>query len=54
MSSGKSARYNRFSGGSTNLPTQDITTGVSPLPLEQNGNDLRTQLFGRHHRHKSR
>uniref|UniRef100_A0A8J8XWA5 E3 ubiquitin-protein ligase TRAF7 n=1 Tax=Callithrix jacchus TaxID=9483 RepID=A0A8J8XWA5_CALJA len=27
MSSGKSARYNRFSGGSTNLPTQDITTG---------------------------
>nr|XP_055220948.1 putative nuclear pore complex-interacting protein family member B2 isoform X2 [Gorilla gorilla gorilla] len=28
MSSGKSARYNRFSGGPSNLPTPDVTTGV--------------------------
>ncbi|KAB0401450.1 hypothetical protein E2I00_009234, partial [Balaenoptera physalus] len=28
MSSGKSARYNRFSGGPSNLPTPDATTGV--------------------------
>ncbi|PNI91483.1 TRAF7 isoform 6 [Pan troglodytes] len=54
MSSGKSARYNRFSGGPSNLPTPDVTTGVSSvLPLDQNGNDLRTRLFGRHHHHKS-
>lgn len=29
MSSGKSARYNRFSGGPANLPTADVTAGVS-------------------------
>lgn len=28
MSSGKSARYNRFSGGPSNLPTPDVTTGT--------------------------
>jgi hypothetical protein len=27
MSSGKSARYNRFSGGPTNLPSPDVSTG---------------------------
>uniref|UniRef100_A0A2I3HI57 E3 ubiquitin-protein ligase TRAF7 n=1 Tax=Nomascus leucogenys TaxID=61853 RepID=A0A2I3HI57_NOMLE len=28
MNSGKSARYNRFSGGPSNLPTPDVTTGT--------------------------
>uniref|UniRef100_A0A2K6KEJ8 E3 ubiquitin-protein ligase TRAF7 n=2 Tax=Rhinopithecus TaxID=542827 RepID=A0A2K6KEJ8_RHIBE len=28
MSSGKTARYNRFSGGPSNLPTPDVTTGT--------------------------
>uniref|UniRef100_A0A8C0D7U1 TNF receptor associated factor 7 n=1 Tax=Balaenoptera musculus TaxID=9771 RepID=A0A8C0D7U1_BALMU len=28
MSSGKSARYNRFSGGPSNLPTPDAATGT--------------------------
>lgn len=32
MSSGKSARYNRFSGGPTNLHTPDVATGVRGTP----------------------
>lgn len=35
MSSGKSARYNRFSGGPTNLHTPDVATGVRGTSWER-------------------
>nr|BBG62350.1 TNF receptor-associated factor 7 [Tokudaia muenninki] len=44
MSSAKSARYNRFSGGPANLPSSDSSG---------DGNDLWAYLFDRHHHHQS-